>query len=372
MGARTKGLDGLPIHARKGRWICYVRLPDGSRRERALHLRADGSKESERLAKVSYWQEQARATAGDGGRKRTPAKTLITALQALRAEQELAELGPDALNKTYFLGRNLMAYFGPDYDLHALTSAEQLVQYASQARKARSGATVRMELGVLGGAMRAVGLSRPPAPKLNAKSKPQEPLTEEEQRRLLLAATPRHKLTILLLLTLGPRRGEIARCGDVDWEAQTMRIAGTKTEKSDRVVPIPPDLLDHMLQLRAAGKWEGFPQVSAARIGKLVRDTCKRAGISRRSPNDLRGTASRRMRQSGVDAEIRAAIQGNSARLQEETYTRTHTMVDVMRAGLNATKRLTPSVKCPSGEAGTAANPSPVDTQDNVKTLRKS
>lgn len=259
-----------------------------------------------------------------------------------------------------------MDYFGADFDLSRLTTTEPLVQYALdarrdkpaadgvKARKGRSGTTVAHEIALLRAAMRAVGLPQPAAPKLKAKPKPQEPLTEEEQKRVLMAATPRHKLTALLLLTLGPRRKEVASlCTDVDWNAQTMRIAGTKTDESDRVVPIPDELFDHMLQLRAAGKWEGFPRVSPSLIGKMVRQLCKRAGIPRRSPNDFRGTASQRMRQGGVDAEVRAAIQGNSARMQEATYTQTSKLVDVMREAVNSTKRLTPPRAAKKGETGT-------------------
>ena len=368
---RTKGLNGLPIHRRRGYWICYVKLPDGTRRERALHLRDDGSRDSERAAVAAYWQEQARATAGRDAGKR-PVKTLGAALLALTAEQELAELGKDAHDKTFYLGRNLVTHFGRDFDLATLTSTEQLVTYATQARAARAATTVRMELGVLGSAMRAVGLARPPMPKLKAQPKPQEPLTEEEQRRLLMAATPRHKLTILLLLTLGPRRSEVGKIEAIDWEAQTMHIAGTKTRRSDRVVPIPDELFEHMQQLKAAGRWEGFPKVTGARIWKLVRRTCERAGIPPRHPNDLRGTASRRMRQAGVDAEVRAAVQGNSPEQQERTYTQTHTMLDVMRAGLDATKRLTPSVKCPSADADPTDDLTPPTPISAAKTQRKS
>ena len=151
-----------------------------------------------------------------------------------------------------------------------------------------------------------------------------------------------------------------------------MRIAGTKTATSDRVVPSPDELYEHMKALKDAGRWEGFPKVSGARIWKLVRMTCRRAGIPDRHPNDLRGTASRRMRQAGVDAEVRAAVQGNSARMQEQTYTQTHTLLDVMRAGLDATKRLTPSVKCPSANADSGDDLASGERPSNVKSLRKS
>ena len=187
-----------------------------------------------------------------------------------------------------------------------------------------------------------------------------------------MAATPKHKLTILLLLTLGPRRSEIAHCCDIDWDTRTMRIAGTKTLKSNRVVPIPPELYEHMKELKDAGKWEGFPTISGRRVYNMVIGTCRRAGIPERHPNDLRGTASRRMRQAGVDAEVRAAVQGNSPAMQERTYTQTHTLLDVMREGLDGTKRLTPpSVKCPSEGDGPTANPSPPTPISAAKSRRK-
>lgn len=358
MPPRSSGLNGLPIHDRNGRWICYVRDHNGERKQRALHIRNDGTAASERAAIAAYWQEQSKATSGQDVRRRAPTKTLRKALEAVMAAQELDEVGLDALNKTFFLGRNLTQYFGPDFDLETLTTTEQLVEYATTARKQRSAVTVKQEFGVLGRAMALVGLVRPRLPKMKAKPKPQEPLTDEEQRRLLMAATPKHKLTILLLLTLGPRRSEVRKIGEIDWNKQTMWINGTKTNNSKREVPIPDELFEEMQAIRARDEWIGFPQVSGARIYQMVRQACRRAGISPRHPNDLRGTASRRLRAAGVDAELRGAIQGNSARMQEQTYTQTHTMVEVMRDALKSTKRIKSPSPTASKEAFAAGNES--------------
>ena len=367
MPPRQPGLNGLPIHIRDGRFICYVRTNTGERKQRALHIRADGSRESERAAVAAYWQEQSKATAGQDGRRRGATKTLRKALDAVMAAQELAERGLDALNKTFYRGRCLTQYFGPDFDLETLNTQQQLVDYAIEARKQRSAATVQMELMVLGQAMRQLGLSRPPLPPLKVKTKPQEPLTEEEQRKFLLAATPKHKLTVLLLMTLGPRRSEVAKIGEVDWDRKTMWIHGTKTKNSNREVPIPDELFEEMLSLRARGEWNGFPKVTGRRILAIVVQTCKRAGIPRRHPNDLRGTASQRLRAAGVDAELRAAIQGNSARMQEQTYTQTHKMVEVMRDALASTKR----IKSPSPNASKEAFAAGHEAGGTVESLEK-
>lgn len=367
MRQRSQGLNGLPIHIRDGRYICYVRTNTGERKQRALHIRADGSTASERAAVAAYWQEQSKATSGQDVRRREPTKTLRKALDTVMAAQELDEVGLDALNKTFFLGRNLTQYFGPNFDLETLTTTEQLVAYALEARKRRAAVTVQQELGILGRAMALVGLVRPKLPKMKAKSKPQEPLTEEEQRRLLMAATPQHKLTILLLLTLGPRRSEVRKIGEVNWDRQTMWIHGTKTNNSNREVPIPDELFEEMQAIRERGEWKGFPKVSPTRIYAVVKQTCQRAGIPRRHPNDLRGTASRRLRTAGVDAEVRAAIQGNSARMQEQTYTQTHTMVEVMRDALASTKR----IKSPSPSASKESNAAGHEAGATVESLDK-
>lgn len=367
MRTRSTGIGGLPIHIRAGRYICYVRTADGERKQRALHIRADGSQASERAAIAAYWQEQAKATAGKDVRRRAPTKTLRKALDAVMAAQELAEVGLDALNKTFFMGRNLTEFFGPDLDLETITTTEQLVTYATQARTKRCAYTVKQELGVLGQAMRMVGLARPALPKMKAKPKPQEPLSEEEQRRFLMAATPKHKLTVLLMLTLGPRRSEVRKIGDINWDNQSMWINGTKTKNSKREVPIPDELFEEMQAIRARGEWVGFPKVTGRRIYAIVRSTCKRAGIRVRHPNDIRGTASQRLRAAGVDAEVRAAIQGNSARMQEETYTQTHTMIEVMRDALDSTKR----IKSPSPTASKEAFAAGHESSGSVESLDK-
>lgn len=335
--ARRGGLRGLPIHERKGYWICYVRTADGRRLQRALHIRADGSDASERAAVAAYWQEQSRATAGAHAQK--PRKPLGEALKTLTRMKELEQLSAHALDVVLYRGARLVEHFGPTYDLTQLDSPQPLVEYAAEGCKTRSGKTVRMELGILAQAMVAVGLPVPRIPRLDTAPKPQQPLTEEEQRRVILAATPKHRLTVLTYITLGPRLSEVNAIEAIDWNAATLHIAGTKTVKSKRTVPIPPELFALMSDMRARGEWRGFPQLSRRRLDTIIRTTCVRAGIGPRSANDLRGTASQRMRLAGVDAEVRAAIQGNSALMQQQTYTQTHLLLDVMREAVEATDK---------------------------------
>lgn len=369
---RTKGLNGLPIHKRKGYWICYVKLADGTRRERALHLRADGSRESERAAVSSYWQEQARATSGRDAGQRTKA-TLSRALQALNAEQELAGVKEDALRSTTDRGRCLVRHFGADCDLSQLTAAN-LVAYATEARKLRAPLTVRMELGVLTRAMRALDVPVPRKPKVHGGAKPQEPLTPQQVRMFWAALGPRHKLLGLVFLTLGPRLSEVAKIDEIDWKKRLLHIAGTKTDGADRWVPIPPELWEHMEALCERCEWAGFPRMSDSHVGKVLSRACKRAGIGTRSSNDFRGTWSTNATLAGLAPEIRAAIQGNSPTQQLKTYsqpgTRPDELHDAVKRGVPRVAQ--PSVKYPSADGHSTDDLAPPTPITSAKTLRKS
>ena len=356
MRKRNRGLGGLPIYARKGYWVCYVRTPAGERRERALHIRVDGSPPSaacERAAVAAYWAEQSRATAGEVAPRRTR-KGLGDALDALRAEQELAGLTEHSTRNTVDRGAWLLDHFGDAFDLTTLTT-EAMVTYATEALKARAAITVRMELEVLAQAMRAVGLTPPRKPKLRATPKPQEPLTLEQCKAFLLALHPRQKLLGLVLLSLGCRASEVAKLQDdtIDWEARTVWLYGTKTKRSRRQLPIPDELFAVMQELKQAGKWKGFPKQSRQAIDQVVRAACKQAGIGPRSVNDLRGTWATLAALKGIGADVRGAFQGNSADTQVRYYTQPSLMVEELREAVRAAPRITPPRAAKKGDTGT-------------------
>lgn len=324
----------LPIFTRElksGRyWYCHVRTADGKREQRALHIRDDGTEASRRTAVAAYWKEQTRATSGQDDRAGRTRKPLSQALDALRAQQELAGVTDGALDNTINRGKRLMQHFTVSYDLQELTT-QAMVEYAAKAVTTRAPTTVRGELDILTAAARAVGLLPPKRPKIKGGAKPQEPLTPA-QVRLFFAALPYdQRLLGLALVTLGPRASEIAKIDDVDWEQRTLWIYGTKTAGSRRQLPIPDELFAHMLELRRWGHWKGFPRITRQAIDKTVRKACKRAGIGPRSVNDLRGTWATLAALEGVSADVRAAWQGNSPEMQAKTYAQPARMPEEMR-----------------------------------------
>lgn len=338
----------VPIFSRvtaRGRyWYCHLKLPDGSRPQRALHIRDDGSKESERAAIAAYWVEQARATNGGLDQKRKP-KRLDDALREITKQQNLAQLTDFAHGNTMREARHLLAHFKPDYDLRTLTTEEAtqaMVDYATQATAKRKPVSVMRELFALQRAMRAVGLKAPDLPELgDTSAKPQEPLNPEELRRFFMAAKPHHKFVVVALPSLGIRASEWNKITDIDWSRQMLFCQGTKTDRSPRWIPIPDELFELMVEQKNRGEWTGFPVIRRDAIDHIVRSTCKRAGIGPRSANDLRGTYATALALQGVSAAERAALQGNSELMQMRTYSQPHLQPEALRGAVDKLPRIT-------------------------------
>lgn len=358
----------LPIFSRDGYFRCHVYDNERKRHQRALHIRDDGTQAAYRAAVAAYWAEQARATSGAYSRPDRQRKPLVKALDALREAQELAGLSEHYLDTTIYRGRWLMAHFGTNYDLHDLT-AEAMVKYATEARKVRAAATVRLELHVLRQAAAAVGCTPPKRPKVGGQSKRQQPLTREQLQAFYLAVPKKHKLLALALITLGCRRSEVAKIdNEIDWDAQTMWMLGTKTKGSRRQLPIPDELFALMKEMRARGEWRGFPKCSRSTVDRVVRYSCKRAFGEERSVNDIRGTWSTLAGLDGVPAEVRAAFQGNSPEMQHLTYSQPALLPGEMR---KAVMRGVPRINSTSAETSSADDLAEVVPIGAAKTLEK-
>ena len=341
-------MERLPIFSRKTKggayWYCYVRTPDGRRIQRALHIRDDHSRDSERLARAAYWQEQARATNGQLDRETRARRTLGKALAALAREQDLAGLTDETKHVSLWAASKLLEHFGADCDVEQFTR-EDLVKYATWARESREASSVAIELRTLKRALGCIDVKAPAMPKLgDQSSKPQEPLTQSQMVALLMAARkPKRRVVLLVGLSLGLRRGEYKLLREVDWQRRLIHIAGTKTKRSDRWVPIPDELFEHMQALRAAnsGEWPGFPKYSYSALNQIIVSTADHAGLGHRHWNDLRGTWSTQAALRGVSPADRAALQGNSELMQIRTYSQPHLHAEELRGAVQGMPRLT-------------------------------
>lgn len=132
-------------------------------------------------------------------------------------------------------------------------------------------------------------------------------LTWEQVRKLLEVAPGERASAIAFALATGARRGEVfrAQAEDVDRKAWTVRIRGTKTEASARVVPVPRPMrrLLEIVELPVA-PWE-----NARRDLARYADA---AGIPHVTWNDLRRTFASLLVQAGVAPHLVAKLLGHT------------------------------------------------------------
>lgn len=316
----------LPIFSRKTKggayWYCYVRTPDGRRLQRALHIRDDGTKDSERAATAAYWHEQSRATSGIEAR-RGQTRTLRSALKALAAAKEVAELTEHSHEELASAAKALEAHFGDAHDIGSITT-ENLVTFAVERKKTVQAITVKRDFQIYGQACAAVGVTPAKFPPIGSTaSKPQQPFTLDEVRRFMIACSPQSKLLAYTLHFCGLRNSETRKLAEPDWDNKRVWCAGTKTDKSARWIYPPEEMWEYMTAQRSCGEWRGWPKLGKQGVLSFVKRTSKRAGLGARHPNDCRGGFATRLAAAGVPAALRGAIMGNSEQMQK-VYSQPH------------------------------------------------
>lgn len=221
--------------------------------------------------------------------------------------------------------------------------------------------TVHKELVVLRGALREAAARgwlgpgmdvRELVPRVASRYRPRTRCpTAAEVRRLVSVLAPR-RVSYVLLAWSGLRKGEVERAKWRDLEGEALYVRGTKTRWSRRTVPLAEDVVAHLRRVRGAA---GPDEPIAGRWANVVRDleaACRRAGIERLTPNDLRRGAATALRLAGAAPETVARYLGHApgSRVTLEVYART------MPAELRAAVERLPAV---APGPSTAPTPSP-------------
>lgn len=341
----------LPIFERNGYWYCHVRYPDGSRRQRALHIRNDGSSASRRVAEAAYWQEQSRAASGlELGRRK--ARTLRSALEALAEAKEANELTAHSHQKMESGAKALEAFFGDTRDIGSITS-EDLVTFALGRKKDVKAVTVKRDYQVYRQACAAVGVTPVTLPGIGrTTAAPQQPFTQDELRRFMVACAPQSKLLAYCLHFCGLRNSEVGKLDEPEWEEQRVWCNGTKTPGSKRWIFPPDEMWEYMVAQRSCGEWRGWPKLSRQGVLSFVWRTSIRAGIGRRHPNDCRGGFATRLAIAGVPAGVRGTLMGNCEKTQA-----IYTMPETDQAALAKAMHQHPRIKPPSITESASAAP---------------
>jgi|GEM_PF-968378 len=162
-------------------------------------------------------------------------------------------------------------------------------------------------------------------PYFSGEHKPRERvLTVDEISSLLPCLRPDRAAHVAWFIATGGRLEESYRAqrGDEDFDNAVVHVRGTKTKGSDDYVPITPvsrALLDFALD-NAPGK----KGLLFERWGKLHRDlaaACKRAGIAKATPNDLRRTFGTLHKLAGLDTQtVSKMLRHTTDKLAQTTY----------------------------------------------------
>jgi integrase len=259
---------------------------------------------------------------------------------------------------------------GAPRDIHTLTLAA-LESYIDR-RTAEGGhgpktmrSTIAIELGILGSALRYAkrhGRYRGdvesiwPKEALSGAHVPHERyLTREEYEKLhgALAFNDRPDYLVAYVFC-GARRSEVWRItpGDVDLVAGTLRIRGTKTKRSDRVVPIAADLRP-VLERRLAETPAGSPLFPRWEEHSVLQRACKRAGIPMVSANDLRRTFCSWLAQQGVPLLVTVRLMGHSS-VQMVTRVYAQFGADDLRAAIDRLPTIVTPPVTPEAAQGSA------------------
>lgn len=145
-------------------------------------------------------------------------------------------------------------------------------------------------------------------------------LTVEDLRRVITVAEPHLAWALEVEWNLGTRPGvsELFRIrwADVDFEAQTIHVRGTKTESSDRTIPITPDFRARLLIMKQEAKSEYLVEYKGRPINQIFRSlntACRRAGIVYHvRPYDVRHLFASVLLTGGSDLASVAALLGHS------------------------------------------------------------
>src|SRR5215469_832228 len=256
------------------------------------------------------------------------------AKQYLELEQ-VKRLRSYRLRKLYV--RNLVRFFG-DKPLGAIT-AEDVRKYREQ-RVGYTGKPVSIQtinhdhmtlthmLNVARSPQFGLIQDNPAAhvPKPNPQNERDRIASSEEWTRLLKAAAPHLQRILIVLYTLGPRRGELLRLEwpDVDMHRREFTLRNTKNGDT-RTVPMTADVYRIFTEL-----WQER-RLDTQRVflykGRPIRDVktafdkaCRRAAITNLRLHDLRHTASTNLRRAGVDATTAMKIVGHKSERMHRRY----------------------------------------------------
>ena len=159
-------------------------------------------------------------------------------------------------------------------------------------------------------------------PKFRARYKPRRRwMSTVELRGLLRHLSPERQRWVIVAVLTGGRLSEIEGLtwGDLDFANQQIHIRGTKTDRSDRIIPMDRELGELLGQMRK-GDSEAVAG-GGSNVRRALEKACAKAKIEPVTPNDLRRTFASYLKQAGRDSLAVGKLLGHtSSRMVELVY----------------------------------------------------
>jgi integrase len=259
-----------------------------------------------------------------------PAYTVGQAVAALVADG-CSGLAAGTIEMYEQKGGHLRRVIG-DVDVNALALEDGKRYVAQRLAEGAARPTVQKELVTLRRALAGaheVGLftkdPRAVVPRFKVRYVPRRRWLTPDQAGALLGVLQLHRqLWVGVAVYTGARYSEIAglRWDDIDFARKTVHLRGTKTEGSDRVVPLAAPLARALGRVRR-GRHARLVVGAWGNVRRDLAAACARAKVPTVSPNDLRRTFASWLKQAGEDSFIVAQLLGHSSsRMVELVYGR--------------------------------------------------
>lgn len=163
-------------------------------------------------------------------------------------------------------------------------------------------------------------------PKPNPQNERDRIASVEEWQGLLDAAAPHLRRVLIVLYTLGPRRGELLALewSDVDMQRKEFTLRHTKNGEA-RTVPMTLDVYIVFTELWQERRLDTqrvflYNEKPIRDVKTAFQKACRRAGITNFRLHDLRHTASTNLRRAGVDAMTAMKIVGHKSEHMHRRY----------------------------------------------------
>lgn len=163
-------------------------------------------------------------------------------------------------------------------------------------------------------------------PKPNPQNERDRIASGEEWQRLLDAAAPHLRRLLIVLYTLGPRRGELLQLewSNVDMQRKEFTLRHTKNGET-RTVPMGPDVYKVFTEVWQERRLDTqrvflYNEKPIRDVKTAFQKACRRAGITNFRLHDLRHTASTNLRRAGVDAMTAMKIVGHKSEHMHRRY----------------------------------------------------